>query len=69
MTSVLQNLIVIALVAACALAMGLRAYRVVRGRKTGCGCDHCPVSKRTVATRSPDPSSAVTSAPPAHRGA
>jgi hypothetical protein len=41
-----QTAIVIAVVAACALAMGLRAIRTFRGsKKTGCGCAECPAVK------------------------
>jgi hypothetical protein len=43
-----QTAIVIAVVAICALAMGLRAFRTFRGsKKTGCGCAECPAVKPT----------------------
>jgi hypothetical protein len=53
MTPLIGNLIVIALVAAAALVMGRRALRMLRGSKTGCGCDHCPAVKRAGAQPAP----------------
>jgi hypothetical protein len=40
-----QTIIVIALIAAAALAMGWRAWRIWQGKRSGCGCDHCPAAK------------------------
>jgi hypothetical protein len=45
MTPLISNLIVIALVAGAALIMGRRAWRSLRGSKTGCGCASCPAVK------------------------
>ncbi len=45
MSPLIQNLIVIALVTASAAWLGWRACKTVRGKKTGCGCDHCPAVK------------------------
>jgi hypothetical protein len=46
MSPLVQTLLAILVVAACAAAVGWRAYRVLSGRKTGCGCDHCPALKK-----------------------
>jgi len=58
MTPLVQNLIVAVLVTACGVIMGMRAYRMLRGRTNGCGCEQCPVQKR-----------APTVPPPVQRGA
>jgi hypothetical protein len=70
MTPLISNLIVIALVAAAALVMGRRALRMLRGRKTGCGCDHCPAVKQRGAAAAgraggPTPASAAPAGSPA----
>jgi hypothetical protein len=43
----MQTAIVIAIVAGCVLALGIRAVRTFRGKKTGCGCAECPAVKPT----------------------
>jgi hypothetical protein len=50
MNPLLQNLIVIALVAACALVMGRRAWRLLRGTGKRCGCEHCPATRAKAPT-------------------
>jgi hypothetical protein len=45
MEPLVQNLIVAALVAGSAGWLGWRLWKTVRGKKTGCGCDHCPAVK------------------------
>jgi hypothetical protein len=37
-----ETAIVVAIVAACAAWLGLRAWRTLRGKRTGCGCEKCP---------------------------
>ena len=46
MNPLIQNLLVIAIVTACAAAVAWRAYTMLRGRKTGCGCAQCPALKK-----------------------
>jgi hypothetical protein len=67
MTPLLSNLIVIALVAAAAAVMGRRALRMLRGTKTGCGCERCPVGARGGAKTAPaaGPPPAAAGPPPA----
>jgi FeoB-associated Cys-rich membrane protein len=41
----LENLIVAALILFAVSYLGWRAWRSLRGKKTGCGCDSCPAVK------------------------
>jgi len=58
MTPLISNLIVCALVAAAAGIMGRRALRMLRGSKTGCGCESCPALKARGAKAGPLPAAA-----------
>ena len=69
MTPLISNLIVIALVAAAALLMGRRAWRSLRGSKTGCGCDHCPAVKHGSAKAATSPPLATLRPPAGTTGA
>jgi len=39
---VIQWIVIILAVGASAAYLGRMAYRMVRGKSTGCGCDKCP---------------------------
>jgi FeoB-associated Cys-rich membrane protein len=41
-----QDLIVAAFILFAVSYLGLRAWRSLRGKKTGCGCDTCPAVKK-----------------------
>ncbi|MBA3937932.1 MAG: FeoB-associated Cys-rich membrane protein [Planctomycetes bacterium] len=45
MNPLTQELLVGAIILAAGLYIGLRSWRVMRGRKTGCGCAECPALK------------------------
>ncbi len=64
MTPMISNLIVIALVAAAAVVMGRRAWRLLRGAKTACGCASCPAVKSRGATARPLAGPVPAAAPP-----
>ena len=60
MSPLISNLIVAALVAIAAAVIGRRAWRTLRGTKTGCGCEHCPAVARRGAAGAPPGSAPVT---------
>ncbi|MBA3708360.1 MAG: FeoB-associated Cys-rich membrane protein [Planctomycetes bacterium] len=45
MDATLQTIIVIAVIAVCALLAIRRGLRSIAGKKTGCGCAECPALK------------------------
>ncbi len=46
MSPLVQDVLVAVIVIACAAVIARRAYKALRGKKTGCGCDSCPVVKK-----------------------
>ncbi|MBA2479820.1 MAG: FeoB-associated Cys-rich membrane protein [Planctomycetes bacterium] len=64
MEPVLQTIIVITVIAACAVYAIRLALRSVTGRKTGCGCAECPALKDKPRASSPAISAADASAEP-----
>ncbi len=64
MSPLLSNILVAAAVTVAALLMGRRAWRTVRGSKTGCGCERCPALGRGTVPSAASPP-AVASAPSA----
>ncbi len=64
MSPFMQTVIVIAIIAACALWQGWKAWRTVAGKRSGCGCAECPaVSKKTASSPVPP----ATPVAPAHQ--
>ncbi len=45
MSPLAQNLLAAAIVLFAVGWIGLRSWRIMRGRKTGCGCVECPAIK------------------------
>jgi hypothetical protein len=55
MSPLAQNLIAAAIVLFAVGYIALRSWRIVRGRKTGCGCAECPAVKAQPKARSAHP--------------
>ena len=55
MSPLAQNLVTAAIVLAAVAWIGLRSWRALRGRKTGCGCSECPAVKNQPKARGAHP--------------
>ena len=55
MSALAQNLVAVAIVLFAVGYIGLRSWRIMRGRKTGCGCSECPAVKAKPKAQSAQP--------------